>query len=83
MAAVRRVRRVSGEIMGGCRMTFSSLIREWSKDFLEPGVLGLVIVVVSIVSDAGDGLGIRSSGVVGVIGMRLMRNFSFCSPKTM
>lgn len=89
MAAVRRVRRVSGEIMGGCRMTLSSLIREWSKDFFEPGVFGLVMVVVSIVSEPDeDGLGIRSSGVAGVvpssavvvIGIRLMRSLSFCSP---
>lgn len=91
MAAVRRVRRVSGEIMGGCRMTLSSLISEWSKDFFEPGVFGLVMVVVSIVSEPDDdGWVIRSSGVVGVgpvvvvvevIGIRLMRSLSFCSPK--
>lgn len=51
-------------------------------------VVGLVLVV-SIVSEAGEGLGIRScsSDAVGlvvvwvvVMGMRLMRSLSFCSP---
>ncbi len=72
MAAVRRVSRVSGEIIAGCWITLRALISEWSKDFLVVVVVG---GVVSTVSEAG----LRTSGALHME-MRFMRSFSFCSP---